>query len=224
MNLAKSVVLVAMLSACGGSEASKNVADASSQPTVDGRVGPDATPNTTMSFFVTSTGNGAQGGNLGGLSGADAKCQGLADNAGSGGRTWHAYLSTDNPVVNARDRIGSGPWFNQRGVMVASDLSALHQGVVGTLLLTELGEVVPNDPLDHDILTGSTSDGTLMSGKTCNDWTDSTEASGGQVGHADISAEDLGDESWNSQHDPQCSEEALKSTAGTGRTYCFAID
>ncbi|MBL4634920.1 MAG: hypothetical protein JKY56_13695 [Kofleriaceae bacterium] len=224
MKIGKPLVVLAMLSACGGSEGTNKAVDASTTPTVDGRTGPDATPNTTMSFFVTSVGNGAQGGNLGGLSGADAKCQGLADNAGAGGRTWHAYLSTDNPAVNAKDRIGSGPWFNQQGAMVASNLTSLHQGVVGSLLLTELGELVPNEPLDHDILTGSDSSGNLMSGKTCADWTDSTDNSGGQVGHADIAMEDLGGESWNSQHDPQCSETALKSTAGTGRTYCFAID
>ncbi len=220
-----------LLVACSGNGGEGNgngngdKADASDpQQTADARVGPDASPNTTMSFFVTSTGNGAQGGNLGGLSGADAKCQNLATNAGAGARTWHAYLSTDAPLVNARDRIGNGPWFNQKGDMLAANLGALHAGVAGDLILTELGNVVPNDPLDHDILTGSTADGNVMSGKTCNDWTDSTEASGGQVGHADIAAEGLGDESWNSQHDPQCSQEALASTAGTGRTYCFAID
>jgi hypothetical protein len=108
--------------------------------------------------------------------------------------------------------------------MVASNLTSLHTGVAGTLILSELGAVVPSDPLDHDILTGSTTDGNVQTGKTCNDWTDSTDASGGQVGHADIAAADLGDESWNSQHDPQCSEEALQSTGGTGRLYCFAID
>jgi hypothetical protein len=177
-----------------------------------------------MTFFVTSTGNGAQGGNLGGLSGADEKCQTLATGVGAGSHTWRAYLSTDNPQVHARDRIGTGPWTNRAGKLVASDLASLHRGVAGALLLTELGQVVPSDPLDHDILTGSTADGHLMAGKTCSDWTDSSEASGGQVGHADIAASSLGDESWNSQHDPQCSEAALKSTAGSGRIYCFAID
>ncbi len=177
-----------------------------------------------MTFFVTSTGNGAMGGNLGGLSGADAKCQNLATNGGAGSRTWHAYLSTDSPLVNARDRIGSGPWFNQAGTMVAANLTELHNNITGSLLLDEEGQPVPSSPLDHDILTGSTTDGNVMSGKTCNNWTDGTDASGGQVGHADIAVEDLGDESWNSQHDPQCSESALASTAGTGRIYCFAIN
>lgn len=200
--------------------------------TIDGGTGapdadpnrPDAIPNTAMTFFVTSTGNGANGGNLGGLAGADAKCHSLASAAGAGGRTWRAYLSTDTPTVNARDRIGTGPWHNQQGTQVASNLTTLHNGVVGTAILDELGELVPNEPLDHDILTGSTSDGNLLAGKTCSNWTDSTDNSGGQVGHADIAAEDLGDESWNSQHDPQCSEASLNSTAGTGRFYCFAID
>jgi len=177
-----------------------------------------------MTFFVTSTGNGAMGGDLGGLSGADAQCQNLATNGGAGSRTWHAYLSTDSPLVNARDRIGSGPWFNQAGTMVAANLTELHNNITGSLLLDEEGQPVPSSPLDHDILTGSTTDGNVMSGKTCNNWTDGTDASGGQVGHADIAVEDLGDESWNSQHDPQCSESALASTAGTGRIYCFAIN
>ncbi len=190
----------------------------------DARVGPDAMPNTTMSFFVTSVGNGAQGGNLGGLSGADAKCQALAGAAGAGARTWHAYLSTDTPMVNAKDRIGTGPWFNQAGVMVASSLTTLHEGVAGPLILTELGDLVPSAPLDHDILTGSMADGSLQADKTCDNWTNNTDDFGAQVGHADIAPEDLGDESWNSQHDPQCSKDGLESTAGTGRTYCFAID
>jgi hypothetical protein len=190
----------------------------------DARVGPDALPNTVMTFFVTSTGNGTRGGDLGGLSGADGKCQNRAIIGGAGSRTWHAYLSTDSPVVNARDRIGSGPWFNQAGTMVAADLTALHNNIAGTLVLDEMGQPVPSDPLDHDILTGSTADGNVMSGKTCSDWTDSTAASGGQVGHADIPAGELGDQSWNSQHDPQCSQSALASTAGTGRIYCFAIN
>jgi hypothetical protein len=200
------------------------VVDGGGGDTADARVGPDAMPNPNMSFFVTSTGNGANGGNLGGLAGADAKCQNLATNGGAGARTWRAYLSTDNPLVNARDRIGTGPWFNQQGVMVAANLTVLHNNIAGSLILDELGQPVPQDPLDHDILTGSTVDGNVQAGKTCADWTDSTDASGGQVGHADIDAQDLGDESWNSQHDPQCSQAALASTAGTGRIYCFAID
>jgi len=221
------------MAACGGDDSSSNTgtpkADASASSdgdvqTSDARTGPDAMPNPDMTFFVTSIGNGSKGGNLGGLSGADAKCQILAENAGAGSRTWHAYLSTDAPLVNAKDRIGSGPWFNQQGVMVAADLVSLHNGVAGSLILTEAGQVVPSDPLDHDILTGSTADGSVLAGKTCNDWTDSTDANGGQVGHADIAVADLGDESWNSQHDPQCSQSGLQATGGSGRTYCFAID
>ncbi|MCP4444975.1 MAG: hypothetical protein GY811_06470 [Myxococcales bacterium] len=221
-----------MLVSCGGDDsdapgsldAAASVPDAASNAPDAAPNAPDATQNSDMTFFVTSTGNGASGGNLGGLTGADSKCQTLGTNSGAGGRTWHAYLSTDNPAVNARDRIGSGPWFNQQGIMVASNLTTLHEGIVGSLILSEQGALVPNEPLDHDILTGSTADGNVMAGKTCNNWTDGTDGSGGQVGHADIAAEDLGDESWNSQHDPQCSEEALAGTAGTGRIYCFAID
>lgn len=215
----------------GGGDGNPNGIDAApgssadaSPDAPDARVGPDAMPNSVMTFFVTSTGNGANGGNLGGMSGADAKCQALASNAGAGSRTWHAYLSTDAPVVNARDRIGTGPWHNQAGTMVAPNLTVLHNNIAGSLILDELGDVVPQDPLDHDILTGSDANGNLQAGKTCNNWTDGTDNSGGQVGHADIDAQDLGDESWNSQHDPQCSQAALLSTAGTGRIYCFAIN
>lgn len=190
----------------------------------DARVGPDAMPNTVMTFFVTSTGNGANGGNLGGLNGADAKCQNLASNAGAGSRTWHAYLSTDSPLVNARDRIGTGPWHNQAGVMVATNLTTLHTNILGSLILSELGNVVPSNPLDHDILTGSTSLGNLLTGKTCNDWTDATDNVGGQAGHADVAPGELDSDSWNSSHDPGCSEQGLLNTAGTGRIYCFAIN
>jgi hypothetical protein len=208
----------------GAFDADPNAPDADPNAP-DARVGPDAMPNGVMSFFVTSTGNGANGGNLGGLSGADAKCQNLATNAGAGFRTWRAYLSTDTPLVNAKDRIGIGPWANQQGVAVASTVVDLHNdGIAGPLILDELGQLVPQDPLDHDILTGSTAEGNVQAGKTCNNWTDSTDASGGQVGHADIAAQDLGGESWNSQHDPQCSQAALASTAGTGRIYCFAVN
>lgn len=195
-----------------------------STPMIDASVAPDAEVNAVMTFFVTSTGNGANGGNLGGLVGADSKCQTLATNANAGHRTWRAYLSTSTPLVNARDRIGTGPWSNQQGVTVATNLSTLHGGVAGLLILSELGQVVPQDPLDHDILTGSTSDGNAFAGKTCADWTDGSASSGGQVGHADVAAADVGSESWNSSHDPQCSEAALNATAGTGRIYCFAID
>ena len=146
--------------------------------TVDARVGPDATPNLSMSFFVTSTGSGASGGDLGGLAAADAKCQALATNGGAGGRTWHAYLSTGStgpgPVVDARDRIGSGPWFNQEGTMIASNVTALHSnGVLGNLMLDELGAEVPS--IEHDVLTGTGTDGRLSSAsQTCDNWTNST--------------------------------------------------
>lgn len=205
----------------GASDADPNAPDADPNGP-DARVGPDAMPNTVMSFFVTSVGNGANGGNLGGLVGADAKCQNLATNAGAGARTWRAYLSTDAPLVNAKDRIGIGPWANQAGVEVAANVAALHtNGIPGPMILDELGQLVPQPPNhDHDILTGSTSDGNLAAGKTCNNWTNGTASRGGQVGHAD----DDDGSSWNSSHDPQCSEEALASTAGTGRIYCFAVN
>lgn len=192
----------------------------------DARIGPDAMPNTTMSFFVTSTGSGASGGNLGGLSGADAKCQNLATNGGAGARTWRAYLSTGNvgpgPIVDARDRIGSGPWFNQKGEMVAVNVTALHaNGILGNLMYDELGQVVPGN--EHDALTGTAPDGTLNSdSETCDNWTNGTLDSQGQVGHTDTEVDD--GESWNSQHSGSCDEASLNGNAGSGRIYCFAID
>ncbi len=200
-------------------DASETIADAS--PVLDANLSPDATPNLTMSFFATSTGSGVNGGDLGGLLGADAKCQNLATLAGGGGRTWHAYLSTSS--TNARDRIGVGPWRNQQGDLVASSLAALHtDGLLGGVILTELGALVPSN--EHDILTGSAMDGTLLDSEvTCNNWTDGTMNTQGQVGHADIGPADEG-ESWNSQHSGSCDQASLMGNAGTGRLYCFAID
>ncbi len=192
----------------------------------DARIGPDAMPNADMSFFVTSTGSGASGGDLGGLSGADAKCQNLATNGGAGARTWHAYLSTGatgpGSAVDARDRIGSGPWFNQQGTMVAASVAELHaNGLLGNVMFDELGGTIPGN--EHDALTGTASDGTLNSdSETCDNWTNSTVNSQGQVGHIDTETGD--GESWNSQHSGSCDEESLNGNAGTGRLYCFAID
>lgn len=201
-----------------------NGADGGAQ--ADARIGPDAVPNTSMSFFVTSTGSGASGGDLGGLAGADAKCQDLATSGGAGARTWHAYLSTGNTgpgaAVNARDRIGSGPWFNQQGTMVAASVADLHaSSILGELIFDELGNAIPGD--EHDALTGTASDGTLNSdSETCENWTNGTENSQGQVGHTDT---EVGDgESWNSQHSGSCDETSLNGNAGAGRIYCFATN
>ncbi len=206
-------------------DASETITDAS--PALDVNLNPDATPNLSMSFFATSTGSGVNGGDLGGLAGADAKCQNLATLAGAGGRTWQAYLSTGatgpGPMVDARDRIGVGPWRNQQGDLVASSLEALHtDGLLATVILTELGALVPSN--EHDILTGSATDGTLFDSEvTCNNWTDGTMNTQGQVGHADIAPDDEG-ESWNSQHSGSCDQASLMGNAGAGRLYCFAID
>ncbi len=220
--------------ACGDSDGSSDndggtsAVDASTSDggLSDARIGPDATPNTTMSFFVTSTGSGADGGNLGGLAGADAKCQNLATSAGAGARTWQAYLSTGNTgpgaAVDARDRIGSGPWFNHGGTMVAANIADLHaNGILGNVVFDESGNAIPGN--EHDALTGTASDGTLNSdSETCTNWTNGTVNSQGQVGHTDT---EVGDgESWNSQHSGSCDEAALNGNAGTGRIYCFAID
>lgn len=189
-----------------------------------------------MSFFITSAGPG-QGANLGGLAGADKHCQALAQAAGAGTRTWRAYLSataaSGQPAVNARDRIGSGPWFNAKGVQVAGTVADLHSDA-NTLSkensLTEKGAVVNgrgDTPNRHDILTGSQLDGTASTGSndtTCGNWT-STEATGSAlVGHHDRQGGGTNPTSWNSAHPSKgCSQENLRGTGGDGLFYCFAI-
>ena len=185
-------------------------------------------------FFVTSIGTG-RGGDLGGLEGADAHCQALAAAEYAGDHTWRAYLSTAataaGPAVNARDRIGTGPWYNAEGLLVASDVEALHGGdnrIDKTTATTErLDQVngVNDTPNRHDILTGSRADGTALEDEelTCNNWT-SSDAGQAQVGHHDRVGPD-GPSSWNSAHPSGgCSQEALESTGGAGLFYCFAID
>ena len=190
-----------------------------------------------MGFFVTSAGPG-KGADLGGLAGADKHCQSLAAAAGAGSRTWRAYLSTTSaagaPAVNARDRIGRGPWANAKGVVVATDADQLHgaNNLSKQTALTEKGEAINgrgDTPNTHDILTGSTPDGRAMAGdkdSTCGNWTLSAEGSA-LVGHHDRMG--LNDEppakSWNSSHPSRgCSQEALKSTGGNGLFYCFAAN
>lgn len=199
---------------------------------------PQATPPQPMSFFITSTGKG-DGANLGGLAGADAHCQALAQAAGRGGVTWHAYLSTQGPqAVNARDRIGNGPWYNQRGQRVAQNLAELHGDTIELarmgvalgkqLSLTEKGTVVNgvgDTPNQHDILTGTQPDGrayTDGADHTCNNWT-GNGAGTAQVGHSD--KQGGGNGSWNSAHPSRgCSQENLVSTGGAGLIYCFAVN
>lgn len=180
-----------------------------------------------MSFFVTSAGSG-DGANLGGLEGADAICQRLAEAAGSSGKTWRAYLSAEG--VNAKDRIGAGPWVNAKGVEIAADVASLHSdsnNITKETALTETGEVVPgrgDDPNRHDLLTGTNADGTLAAGQTCNDWTSNSEGTA-MLGHSDrMGPEDLATgTSWNAAHPSRgCSQEDLIGTGGDGRFMCFA--
>lgn len=177
-----------------------------------------------MSFFATSVGNGEAGGNLGGLEGADATCQSLAEAVGQGSCTWHAYLSTS--TVDARDRIGDGPWENVNGDVVADDVADLHDNGLPNgrpqLIFDENGTLVPGN--EHDILTGSLEDGTREDGANCDDWTNSTPQAQAGVGHSDIPNNPQFSPSWNSAHVVGgCSRQNLNSTGGSGRLYCFAI-
>lgn len=187
-----------------------------------------------MGFFITSVGIG-QGGNLGGVEGGDAHCAKLAEAAGSSGRTWRAYLSTQvekGRGKSARDRIGLGPWYNARGDLIASDVDMLHisPNILKRTALDEKGNRVNgrgDKPNRHDILTGSKDDGTAYfpwekGDHTCNNWTGSGEGSA-QVGHHDRHGG--GNTSWSSAHASRgCSQENLTSTGGAGLLYCFAAD
>lgn len=196
--------------------------------------GQEAESETPMGFFITSAGPG-NGADLGGLEGADAHCQALADAVGAGDRTWRAYLSAtaDGDVVHARDRIGSGPWYNANGVLVARDVDHLHADDVNLnkeTALTESGETVNgrgDSPNVHDILTGSQLDGTAFPGDddtTCSNWTSSGEGSA-RVGHHDRTGGGEYPESWNSAHGSRgCSQSDLQGTGGNGLFYCFAAD
>ena len=189
-----------------------------------------------MSFFVTSAGSG-KGGDLGGLTGADQRCQMLAQAAGAGGKVWRAYLSTQGPgAVNARDRIGRGPWQNAKGIVIAKDVGELHgkNNLTKQTALTEKGEQVNgrgDTPNMHDILAGSQPDGTAFAGaddRTCGNWTKSGQGAA-MVGHHDRQGlrDDDASKSWNSSHpsrgpDGGCSKNDLKSTGGNGLYYCFS--
>jgi hypothetical protein len=181
-----------------------------------------------MSFFITSKGSG-NGGNLGGLAGADRICQTLAEAAGQGARTWRAYLSTQGQgAVNARDRIGAGPWFNARGAQIAQNVEQLHSTgnrLAAFSALDERGNQIPGSgfsPNRHDILTGSTPEGRAYpagADMTCNNWTSSSDEGGAKarLGHHDYAA-------WNSTHDSRgCGQQALVSTGGDDLFYCFAL-
>jgi hypothetical protein len=189
-----------------------------------------------LSFFITSVGPG-KGGNLGGLAGADQQCQLLGGVGGAGTKTWRAYLSTQGSgAVNARDRIGTGPWKNAKGIIVAKDVAELHgqNNLNKQTALTEKGETVNgggDTPNMHDILTGSQPDGTAFAtdeDRTCGNWTKSGQGAA-MVGHHDRRGlrDDDASKSWNSSHpsrgpDGGCSQNDLKSTGGNGLFYCFA--
>ncbi len=190
-----------------------------------------------MGFFVTSVGSG-KGADFGGLAGADRHCQSLAGAAGAGQRTWRAYLSASasggTPAVNARDRIGQGPWRNAAGVVIARNVQELHgaNNLNKQTALTEKGQVVNgrgDTPNRHDILTGSKPDSTAFAGPedtTCGNWTKSGAGSA-ILGHHDRLGlrDDEPARSWNSSHPSRgCSDEALRSTGGAGLLYCFAAD
>ena len=197
-------------------------------------------PAQPMSFFVTSAGMG-DGANLGGLAGADKHCQTLAAAVGAGGKTWRAYLSTQGAsAVNARDRIGTGPWFNVKGSRVAADVGDLHgdtleqarrgNSLTKATALSEKGDPISgvgDSPNTHDILTGAQLDGTAFPAgedHTCGNWMSNSDGSGSaQLGHHDRTGG--GNTSWNSAHESRgCSQPNLVRTGGAGRFYCFAID
>ena len=201
--------------------------------------GDTSPPEPSLSFFVTSVGSGEVGGDLGGLAGADEICQSLAAAVGAGDLTWHAYLSTSSE--DARDRIGSGPWYNMRLQEIAPDVETLHEEEIPRLLwgvtddpdgeglvIDENGGLVPL--AEHDIITGSTMEGTVSEGRTCLDWTSASEDEVAQVGHSDLAppGTTIGGPdrlSWNSAHETvSCTEQGLAVRQGAGRFYCFATD
>jgi hypothetical protein len=202
----------------------------------DSIVGAAVAPPPSMGFFVTSA--KSKTGNLGGLAGADKICQSLAAAVGLGDKTWRAYLSAErdpannNNPTNARDRIGNGPWFNANGLMVGNDLADLHARRGNSILLVdERGQMIPGNwpnspkPTEHDILTGSSAEGTLMPGKTCDSWTSESTDLKAQIGHLDgigLGGNTAGATAlWNSAHENRgCNDTA--PGGGAGRFYCFA--
>jgi hypothetical protein len=228
------LLLVVVASALGCRQAQEPPQDKPSEPVAQSREMGGA--KSVMTFFVTSKGPG-NGGDLGGLAGADAHCQALAQAEGAGDHTWRAYLSasaTDGqPAINARDRIGKGPWYNAEGLLVAATLDELHSDKnrisKETAVTERLDPVngVGDEPNVHDILTGSRPDGTAYAGDgdlTCRNWTSSGDGRA-QVGHHDRRGLTEGVNSWNSVHASRgCSQSDLRVTGGAGLFYCFGID
>jgi hypothetical protein len=195
------------------------------------------TASADTTFFVTSVGSG-KGADLGGLDGADRHCETLAEAAGIRGKMWRAYLSTQGANgVNAKDRIGRGPWQNAKGTVIAKDVTDLHSAnnnITKQTALTEKGEPVKgrgDQPNQHDILTGSQADGTAFAGNqdmTCGNWTKSGTDGAAMTGHHDRMGLDESPpaKSWNSSHATRggCSQDALRGTGGAGLFYCFAAN
>jgi hypothetical protein len=186
-----------------------------------------------MTFFVTSTGNGAEGGNLGGLAGADAKCLTLATAAGGADHTWKAYLSTNTnnggAKVDAKSRIGAGPWHNKKGTLIANTVADLHGAAFNLKsadVIDEKGALVPNmAPNRHDILTGSNADGTALN-QNCQNWTSKAGNANAFVGHSDSeTTAGMANDKWNNAHQVNgCTQTAFNNLGGEGRIYCFATD
>ena len=189
---------------------------------------PVAAQGQAMSFFVTSTGSG-NGGNLGGVAGADKLCQSLAAKAGAGSRKWQAYLSTTGPDVNARDRIGAGPWVNAKGVQIAASVADLHSdkaNINNDTALDEQGRTINSQgaPNRHDILTGSNAEGRAVP-MNCQNWTSSAGDQTAMLGHHDRLTFGKPGSPWNSAHPSKgCSQENLVATGGAGLVYCFAAN
>lgn len=225
-----SLFALVLVAGSGRSEA------AGAPPSETASVAQEAQEEPELGFFITSVGPG-DGANLGGLEGADAHCQTLAEAAGAGHRVWRAYLSTqatdDEPAVNARDRIGEGPWHNAEGLGIAADVDDLHYNnaaITYEHALDENGERVASgamgdDVTRHDILTGTRMDGTAFppgEDRTCSNWTSSGEGSA-MVGHHDRFTFDTPGSPWNAAHPSRgCSQEELVGTGGNGLFYCFA--
>jgi hypothetical protein len=230
------ILLLSMIAACRGTESP----DSAGSPAAPPQAAPQSLSmggaKSVTTFFVTSRGTG-KGGDLGGVSGADAHCQMLAQTEGSGDHTWRAYLSTSaangQPAVNARDRIGTGPWYNALGELIATNVAELHSekaNINKEMAVTERGDTVNgvgDTPNQHDILTGSRPDGTAYPAAddlTCRNWTSSGEGRA-QVGHHDRRGLTDGVNSWNSVHASRgCSQQNLQATGGAGLFYCFAVD
>jgi hypothetical protein len=186
-----------------------------------------------MTFFATSTGTGAEGGNLGGLAGADAKCTTLAAAAGGGDHTWKAYLSTNTnnggTKVDAKDRIGPGPWHNKKGTLIANTVAELHGAAFNLKtadVIDENGAAVPNAaPNRHDILTGSNANGTALN-QSCQNWTSKAGNANAFVGHSDSeTTAGMANDKWNNAHQVNgCTQAAFNGAGGEGRIYCFATN